>query len=223
MANTMMPHKTHGVGMTSARTRERLVSQLKELGIQHKAVLESIRVVPRHIFVDEALAHRAYDNVALPIGQGQTISSPYIVAKMTELAIVDDKLDKVLEIGTGCGYQTAILARHFNVVYTIERISALLTGTKARLQQLNLHNVRCRHADGLLGWPDVGPFNAIIVTAAASQELEVLANQLAVGGRMIFPFGKSTQELKIIERTETGFTKMRLEKVHFVPLIAGTI
>lgn len=212
-----------GLGMTSARTRERLIKQLRELGIQNKDVLESIRIVPRHIFLDEALSHRAYDNVALPIGQGQTISSPYIVAKMTELAVAENSLDKVLEIGTGCGYQTAVLARHFKNVYSIERISVLLNGTKARLQSLNLYNIRTRHGDGLLGWPEVQPFNAIVVTAAVTQELEVLAHQLAVGGRMIYPYGKNAQELKIIERTATGFINMRLEKVHFVPLITGTI
>ena len=212
-----------GLGMTSVRTRERLIKQLRELGIQDKEVLESIRVVPRHIFLDEALSHRAYDNVALPIGQGQTISSPYIVAKMTELAVTENSLDKVLEIGTGCGYQTAVLARHFKNVYSIERIAVLLNGTKARLQSLHLYNIRTRHADGLLGWPEAQPFNAIIVTAAVTQELEVLAHQLTVGGRMIYPYGKNNQELKIIERTATGFINMRLEKVHFVPLITGTI
>ena len=209
--------------MTSERTRARLTEQLKQLGITSKMVLDIVRFIPRHVFVDEALAHRAYDNVPLPIGQGQTISSPYIVARMTELITQANKLDKVLEIGTGCGYQTAILAQCFKAVYTVERISALLTQTRSRLSHLNIRNVRMRHADGMIGWPEMGPFDAIIVTAAASQLPEALATQLAVGGRMIFPFGKNTQELKMIGRTETGFVETRLEKVKFVPLLPGSI
>jgi protein-L-isoaspartate(D-aspartate) O-methyltransferase len=223
MVYLMTAAEIDGVGMTSARTRARLSDQLKQLGITSKVVLDIMGAIPRHLFVDEALAHRAYDNVALPIGQGQTISSPYIVAKMTELVSQADKLDKVLEIGTGCGYQTAVLAHCFKTVYTIERISTLLLQTRARLNQLNIHNVRIRHGDGMLGWPEMQPFDAIIVTAAASQLPETLVNQLAVGGKMIFPFGKHTQELKMIGRTTTGFVEMRLEKVKFVPLLPGTI
>lgn len=215
--------KISGMGMTSARTRSRLIDQLKQLGIVNKTVLDIMSSIPRHLFVDEALAHRAYDNGSLPIGQGQTISSPYIVAKMTECVMQANKLDKVLEIGTGCGYQTAVLAQCFKTVYSIERISTLLPQTRHRLNQLNIHNVRLRHADGMLGWPEMGLFDAIIVTAAASQLPETLASQLAVGGKMIFPFGQHHQELKMIGRTETGFVEMRLEKVNFVPLLPGTL
>lgn len=219
----MTSAKTDGVGMTSVRTRERLIVQLSELGIQKKSVLESILAVPRHVFIDEALAHRAYDNVALPIGHGQTISSPYIVAKMTDLVLQEDKINKVLEIGTGCGYQTSVLAQHFKIVCTIERIAGLLAHTKDRLKRLGIHNVRFRHGDGMLGWAEMGSFDAIIVTAAATQELEILANQLAVGGKMVFPFGENTQELKVIRRTETGFTQTRIESVKFVPLLSGVV
>lgn len=218
-----MTKSLSGVGMTSARTRARLIEQLKQLGISQKKVLDIIAMLPRHVFVDEALAHRAYDNISLPIGQGQTISSPYIVARMTELITQAGKFDKVLEIGTGCGYQTAVLSQYFKTVYTIERIGALLPETRTRLAKLDIHNVRIKHADGMPGWPEMGPFDAIIVTAAASQLPEILANQLAIGGKMVFPFGKNSQELKVIGRTETGFVEMRLEKVKFVPLLPGKI
>jgi protein-L-isoaspartate(D-aspartate) O-methyltransferase len=211
-----------GVGMTSARTRVRLAETLKKEGITNKAVLSVIAEVPRHLFVDEALAHRAYDNVSLPIGQGQTISSPYIVAKMTSLLLEVPAHNKVLEVGTGCGYQTMVLSRLFKTVHSIERINALLAQTRLRLRNLNVHNVRLKHGDGMLGWEDAAPFDAIIMTAAATTLPETLANQLAVGGKLVLPYGKNQQELRIIGRTATGFTDTWLEKVNFVPILPGT-
>jgi len=212
-----------GVGMTSARTRARLVERLKAQGIAHSAVLAAMAEVPRHGFIDEALAHKAYDDLSLPIGFGQTISQPYIVARMTELAMGAAQHEKVLEIGTGCGYQTTVLALLFKTVYSIERIGGLHKAARERLSVLGVHNARLRHADGSKGLPDAAPFDVIIITAAAPILPEDMLPQLNLGGRLIFPVGEAEQELRQIERTCEGFVETRLEKVNFVPLLPGTV
>ena len=208
--------------MTSQRSRDRLIDQLREMGIQSEKVLDVMRNMPRHIFIDEALASRAYDNTALPIGHNQTISQPYIVARMTEALLEQGKPDKVLEIGTGCGYQTAILSKLVNKVYSIERIEALLNKARENLIALKCHNVRTRHGDGRGGWPEYAPYNGILVTAAPIGIPEELLEQLALGGRLIIPVGKSgEQELLCITRNEDNFSEQRLDWVSFVPLVDG--
>ena len=178
-----------GIGMTSARTRDRLVQRLRDHGIRSEAVLEQIRNVPRHLFVDEALASRAYEDTALPIGLGQTISQPWVVARMTEALLESGPCESVLEIGTGCGYQTAVLAPLVKKIYTVERIPELLKRTRQRLRQLDIYNVQFRPGDGWKGWPKYAPYDGIIVTAAAPQVPEKLLEQLAPGGRMVIPVG----------------------------------
>ncbi len=211
-----------GIGMTSARTRERLVERLRSEGIRNLKVLERIRSVPRHLFMDEALASRAYEDTALPIGHGQTISQPFVVARMTEALIESGPLDKVLEIGTGCGYQTAVLASLAGTVYTIERIEPLLTRTRKLLRELGFRNIRFRHGDGWLGWERVAPFDGIIVTAAPEEVPQTLLDQLADGGRMVLPVGPSgRQELLLIQRHEDKYERRRLGLVSFVPLVEG--
>ena len=211
-----------GIGMTSARTRERLVNRLKDHGIRSSAVLEQIRNVPRHLFVDEALASRAYEDTALPIGHGQTISQPYVVAKMTESLLQDFTGDKVLEIGTGCCYQTAVLAPLVKEIYTVERIPELLRKTKQRLRQLDIYNVKFRLADGWEGWPKYGPYDGIIVAAAAAELPQKLLEQLAPGGRLIVPVGPSgAQELTMVVRRDDHFEQRSLGGVSFVPLVKG--
>ena len=212
-----------GAGMTSARTRARLLERLKTQGISHAGVLAAMAEVPRHSFVDEALAHKAYDDFSLPIGFGQTISQPYIVARMSELAMGASQHEKVLEIGTGCGYQTTVLALLFKTVYSIERIAGLHKAARERLSQLGIHNARLRHGDGSRGMAEAAPFDVIIITAAAPVLPEDMLPQLKVGGLMIFPVGGADQELRKIERTSEGFVETRLEKVNFVPLLPGTI
>ncbi|WP_374708392.1 protein-L-isoaspartate(D-aspartate) O-methyltransferase [Chitinimonas sp. BJYL2] len=207
--------------MTSARTRGRLVERLRQQGIRHEEVLGIMGNTPRHIFVDEALAHRAYDDVSLPIGQGQTISQPYIVARMVELAVGAPKRERVLEVGTGCGYQTAVLAQLFKTVYSVERLGNLLDKARVRLRDLRLSNIRLRHGDGFIGMTDAAPFDAILIAAAPTFVPEALLSQLAPGGRMVFPLGNLDQELRMIERTEDGFIESRLEKVRFVPMLPG--
>lgn len=216
-----MKHGTQGIGMTSLRTRTRLVERLREEGIRDNRVLDAIGRIPRHLFVEEALSHRAYDDSALPIGLGQTISQPYIVARMTEAAI--ERLPKrALEIGTGSGYQTAVLASIVAEVYTIERLEPLMRQARGRLRELGYRNVHFRLADGSGGWPDHAPYDAIVVTAAAPQLPPVLAEQLAPGGRLIIPVGSALhQQLLLVERTEQGLTTTRLDQVVFVPLVAG--
>lgn len=212
-----------GIGMTSLRTRNRLVKQLSEEGIHSAAVLDAMRSVPRHIFVDEALAGRAYENTPLPIGYGQTISQPYIVARMTE-ALLDDGgvLDRVLEVGTGCGYQTAILAQLATWVYSMERIKELLDRTRHRLRTLNLPNVSLCHTDGSQGWPEHAPYDGIIVTAAPTRVPEALLEQLALGGRLVIPVGESgEQRLLLLRRTDDGYTEQMLDRVRFVSLLGG--
>lgn len=215
---------TRGIGMTSERTRERLVQRLQESGLRNQQVLDVICKTPRHLFVDEALAHRAYEDTALPIGHNQTISQPYVVGRMTELLLAGGPLDKVLEIGTGCGYQTAVLAQLVERVFTIERIQALQEKAKERLQQLAIRNVVYRWGDGWHGWNAMGPYNGIVVTAAASEVPQSLLEQLAPGGRMIIPVGEQEgeQQLMLIVRTEFGFERQLLDPVRFVPLLTGT-
>lgn len=211
-----------GIGMTSARTRERLIKRLREEGIQSEVVLNRIREVPRHLFVDEALSSRAYEDTALPIGHGQTISQPYVVARMTEAVLAEGRPDKVLEIGTGCGYQTAVLAGLTGTVYTVERISPLLRRARQRLSQLNIHNVRFRHGDGWEGWRANAPYDAIIVTAAPPETPQALLEQLAEGGRLIIPVGPRThQELLQIKRSGNAFEETVIGHVIFVPLLPG--
>ena len=217
------PRHVKGIGMTSARTRERLIQRLGEAGIRNPAVLERIRQVPRHLFVDEALASRAYEDSALPIGQGQTISQPYIVALMTEALLEGGATPrKVLEVGTGCGYQTAVLAPLVRQIYTIERIGSLQRATRDRLKALNIDNVRYRHGDGFEGWPGQAPFDGIVVTAAPLDIPQTLLDQLAVGGRLIIPVGPpGMQDLVRATRTEAGIERRSLCKVSFVPLLEG--
>lgn len=213
-----------GIGMTSQRTRERLIQRLYEEGLSNAHVLEAIRRTPRHLFVDEALAHRAYEDTALPIGNNQTISQPYMVARMSELLLAAGPLDKVLEIGTGSGYQTAILAQLVERVFSVERIQSLQEKAKERLAQLNLRNVVFRWGDGWEGWNALGPYNGIIVTAAAANVPQALLDQLALGGRLVIPVGAGdVQELLLIVREEDGFSRHVLDAVRFVPLLNGPL
>ena len=214
----------HGIGMTSQRTRERLIERLYEEGLSNPHVLEVIRRTPRHLFVDEALAHRAYEDTALPIGHNQTISQPYIVGRMTELLLAAGPLDRVLEIGTGCGYQTAVLAQLVERVFTVERIQALQDRAKERLAELNLRNVVYRWGDGWEGWSALAPYNGIMVTAAAAEVPQALLDQLAIGGRLVIPVGAGDeQELLLIVREEDGFSRHVLDAVRFVPLLQGPL
>jgi protein-L-isoaspartate(D-aspartate) O-methyltransferase len=211
-----------GIGMTSARTRDRLVQRLREQGIADLRVLERIRTLPRHIFVDEALASRAYEDTALPIGWNQTISQPYIVARMTEALLQGGTLQKVLEIGTGCGYQTAVLSPFVEKLYSIERIEPLIARAKARLKELEVRNVKLKHGDGMKGWPTQAPFDGILIAAAPLTLPEVLLQQLAPGGRMIVPVGpEGQQQLLRLTRRESGITRENLGPVAFVPLLGG--
>ena len=208
--------------MTSTRTRDRLIQRLRDEKISDVRVLDAIAAVPRHIFVDEAMAHRAYEDTALPIGHGQTISQPYIVAVMTEALLKDGIPQKVLEIGTGSGYQTAVLARLVPRIYSLERIRALQEKARERLFSLNVRNVRFRLGDGALGLPEEAPFDAIIVTDAPAAVPERLIEQLTPGGRMVVPVGgDGSQELLLIHRTDDGFRKKVLQYVRFVPLLSG--
>ncbi len=211
--------------MTSQRTRDRLVDRLREKGIVDERVLEVMRTTPRHIFVDEAMAHRAYEDTALPIGHGQTISQPYIVARMTEILLENGVPDVVLEVGTGSGYQSAILSRLVPKVYTVERISALLQKAREAHRKLGLMNVFSKHSDGSWGWAPNAPYQAIIVTAAPKTVPPSLLEQLAVGGRMVIPVGSTggTQELKLFTRTAEGVEESTLELVSFVPLLGGAV
>jgi protein-L-isoaspartate(D-aspartate) O-methyltransferase len=211
-----------GIGMTSARTRERLVQRLRDQGIQNAAVLDQIRNVPRHLFVDEALATRAYEDTALPIGYGQTISQPFVVARMTEALIEAGTPGKVLEIGTGCGYQTAVLSPLVRFVYSIERVGALVERARQRLRELNINNVHLRHGDGFQGWSGHAPYEGILMAAAPLAIPEVLFTQLAPGGRLIAPVGpEGRQQLVRITRRGDEFHKETLGLVSFVPLLKG--
>lgn len=208
--------------MTSRRTRERLLRRLRDSGISDQRVLDAIRDVPRHTFVEEALASRAYEDTALPIGHGQTISQPYIVALMTQAILAGGDVHKVLEIGSGCGYQTAVLAGLVDEVYSVERIEPLLLTTRRRLWQLGYRNIKLKLDDGSCGWPEHAPYDAIIVTAAPDEVPQALLEQLAMGGRMVIPVGgRAAQQLLLFERTESGVSQSELGLVNFVPLISG--
>lgn len=212
-----------GIGMTSQRTRDRMLSRLREQGIKDEIVLSAIGSIPRHIFVDEALSIRAYEDVSLPIGFGQTISQPYIVARMSELLRNGQPLEKVLEIGTGCGYQTAVLSKLAKEVFSVERIRPLVMKAHGHLRELKCINVKLAHADGNIGLAEVAPFNAILVTAAASHIPQDLLDQLAIGGRLIIPVGTDEQILYLVERvSQTEYRQTKLEPVKFVPLLGGT-
>lgn len=211
-------------GIRQSRRGEALAKLLNSEGITHPDVLQSIASTPREIFLPDALNHKAYQNTALPIGQGQTISQPYIVAKMTELLLVAPvKPQKILEIGTGSGYQTAILAQLFPQVFTVERIKALQFTAKRKMHQLDLHNISMKHGDGWQGWKSKGPFDSIIVTAAASEVPQQLYTQLNDGGRLVIPVGEASQKLKCIEKQGEDFHHNTIEDVRFVPLVAGEL
>ena len=213
-----------GIGMTSQRTRERLLGRLMDQGISSMEVLDVMRTTPRHIFLDEALAHRAYEDVALPIGHNQTISQPYVVARMTEAIFKSGNLDRVLEIGTGCGYQTAVIAQLAGKVFTVERIKPLLDRAKTNLRALRLRKIEFKHDDGTLGWQERGPYDAIITTAAPQSVPAELLEQLAEGGRLVIPVGGDDhQELKLIKRIGGDFEEQTLDLVRFVPLLAGQV
>jgi protein-L-isoaspartate(D-aspartate) O-methyltransferase len=212
----------NGIGMTSARTRDRLVQRLKTHGIADHRVLERIRNVPRHLFVDEALASRAYEDTALPIGLGQTISQPWVVARMTEALLEFGRPQRVLEVGTGSGYQAAVLALLVEQVLTVERIDELLRPTRRRLLKLGMRNVRCRYDDGRVGWPDAAPFDAIIVTAGGAALEPALFEQLNPGGVLVAPVGgPSAQQLLRFHKTQEGLVQDDLGPVVFVPLLSG--
>ncbi len=214
-----------GIGMTSLRTRVRMVERLREQGIKDEAVLAALSFIPRHLFVEEALASRAYEDVALPINYGQTISSPWIVGRMTELLRNNgsNPLEKVLEIGTGCGYQAAVLSRIAHNIYSIERIGPLLTRTRIRLRELGIRNIFLKHADGMIGLPEASPFDGIMLTAGIPQIPEALLEQLAMGGRIVFPKGDRKQYLCVIDHTFEGFIETILDEVKFVPMLPGTM
>lgn len=215
------------IGGKSSRSGEILAQKLAAEGISNQHVLQAIACSPRHIFVPEILAHKAYDNTALPIGQGQTISQPYIVARMSELILSDGIPDNVLEIGTGSGYQTSILAQLIPKVYSVERIQALQFQAKRRLRAMDLHNISMKHGDGWQGWQSKAPFQAIIVTAAPTSVPQALLEQLAVGGKLVIPVGQATQVLKIITKVKTeqgiDYQEKQVEMVKFVPLVPGAV
>ncbi len=219
-----MRQTIEGIGMTSRRTRERMVARLQEQGIAHPGVLDAMLETPRHLFVEEALASRAYEDTALPIGFNQTISQPYIVARMTELILERGPLDKVLEIGTGSGYQTAILARLVQRVHSVERIYPLQQRARHCLQDLRLRNFRLKHSDGGSGWSECAPYDAILATAAPGEIPETLLTQMARRSVMVIPIGQGrTQILKRVIRTEVGYEVEEIEPVSFVPLLSGLI
>lgn len=217
-----MRDRFDGIGMTSRRTRGRLVERLRAEGIRDERVLDAIREVPRHIFVDEALSSRAYEDTALPIGAGQTISQPYVVARMTEALLAGGYLQRALEVGTGCGYQTAILARFAAEVYSIERIQSLLSQARQRMHDLKINNVRMRHGDGEKGWPEHAPYDGILVAAAPATVPSALIDQLGDGGRLVIPLGHGgAQDLKLITKVGDQLEEQILERVAFVPMVSG--
>ena len=216
-----MNNRNAGIGMTSQRTRMRMIERLRDQGVKDEVVLAAMAEVPRHIFVDEALASRAYDDLALPIGFGQTISNPFTVARMVELARGGRSLSKVLEIGTGCGYQAAVLSRVAREVYSLERLAGLISKSRVRLRGLGLRNIKLKHGDGHAGLKEHGPFDAIVMSAAATHLPEQLAEQLVEGGRMVLPLGTKEQRLVVVVRNASGFEQSVLDEVKFVPLMAG--
>lgn len=213
----------NGIGMTSQRTRERLIQRLMDQGVSNMAVLDVIRTTPRHLFLDEAMAHRAYEDVALPIGFQQTLSQPYVVARMTELLLAAGPRCRVLEIGTGSGYQTAVLAQLVEEVYSVERIRPLQQKARQRMRKLKLRNVHMNHADGGMGWEERGPFDGILATAAPERIPEELLRQLAPQGRLVIPVGGDSQHLQVVTRTAEGYETEIVEAVNFVPLRPGTV
>lgn len=219
-----MNHRLQGIGMTSRRTRERMVKRLMEQGIGNPAVLEVLLETPRHIFVEDAFASRAYEDTALPIGFNQTISQPYVVARMTELLLEQGPLDKVLEVGTGSGYQTAVLAQLVKRVHSVERIYPLQQRARRCLQDLHLRNVRLKHADGSWGWEEYAPYDGILVTAAPTELPAALLEQMARRGVMVVPTGDGREQiLQRIIRTELGYQVEDIEPVNFVPLLGGVV
>lgn len=211
----------NGIGMTSQRTRSRMIERLRDQGIRDEVVLAAMNAVPRHMFVEEAISHLAYDDKSLPIGYAQTISQPYIVARMIEVLRDGRQLNRVLEIGTGCGYQAAVLSHMAREVYSVERILPLHERSTSVLKELHMLNVTSKYSDGTLGLPEIAPFDAIIMAAAATHIPQALLDQLAVGGRMVLPLGAQEQILHLIERNEQGYRESRLEAVKFVPLLMG--
>ncbi|MDQ5877312.1 MAG: protein-L-isoaspartate(D-aspartate) O-methyltransferase [Pseudomonadota bacterium] len=217
-----MAHGLTGIGMTSQRTRGRMIERLREKGVRDEAVLAAMAAVPRHVFVEEALAHRAYEDTALPLGLGQTISQPYIVARMIEVLKAGRAgLGRTLEVGAGCGYQAAVLAQLTDEVYAIERLEPLIARAKLNFRQVQEFRVRLKHGDGQLGLPEAAPFDTIILAAAAQRIPPLLLQQLALGGRMMLPLGTGEQVLCLIERRPEGFVESRLDAVRFVPLLSG--
>ena len=212
-----------GIGFTSQRTRTRMVCRLMERGIRNETLLQVLNTVPRHLFVDEAIASRAYEDVALPIGEGQTISQPYAVARMTEILLDEGPANRVLEVGTGSGYQAAVLSQLVDHVFSVERIRTLLDRARLRFRSLQYRNIQTRYSDGGWGWASHGPFDGIIVTAAPRSVPEPLLDQLAMGGRMIVPVGEQSavQSLTIITRTAAGFVSREESDVSFVPFLSG--
>ncbi|EAR63063.1 L-isoaspartate protein carboxylmethyltransferase type II [Oceanospirillum sp. MED92] len=221
----MNDQQLRGIGMTSQRTRDRLINRLRDQGIKDERVLEVMRNTPRHIFIDEALSHRAYEDTALPIGYNQTISQPFIVARMTEMLLAEGELQRVLEVGTGSGYQTSILAPLVGELFSVERIKPLQDKARQRLKTLELKNVQLKHTDGGMGWAGKAPYDGILAACAPEEVPEELKQQLAVGGRLIIPVGGSeNQELKLVIRlSEDEFSTEVLEGVKFVPLLSGTV
>ena len=216
-----MTHAVSGLGMTSQRTRTRMIERLRSEGIRNERVLAAIAAVPRHLFVEEALASRAYEDSALPLGFAQTISQPYVVAHMIEILLEGRKLGKTLEVGAGSGYQAAVLAQLTPEVYAVERIESLLAKAKLNMRKIQQFKVRLKYADGQLGLPEAAPFDTIIVAAAAPTIPQALLQQLALGGRMLMPLGAAEQYLLLVERRAEGFVETRLDGVRFVPLLSG--
>lgn len=213
-----------GIGMTSQRTRDRLISRLREQGVTDQAVLDVMARTPRHIFLDEALAHRAYEDSALPIGYQQTLSQPYIVARMTELLLSAGPRKRVLEVGTGSGYQTAVLAQLVDRVYSVERILPLQSKARERMRMLGLSNVHLKHADGGMGWEERGPYDGILVTAAPETIPQALVDQLADGGMLVIPVGNSRhQQLRLLKKQGENLEELSIEAVMFVPLVSGRV
>jgi len=210
-----------GIGMTSQRTRTRMVERLRAQGIRDTRVLHAMGLVPRHIFLEQALANRAYDDTALPLGFGQTISQPYVVARMIEILIAGRELGRTLEIGAGCGYQAAILGVLSKQVFAVERVAPLLARARDNLKQLKLSRIRLKHADGNLGLPEAAPFDTIILAAAAADVPQTLLAQLAPGGRLVMPLGRAEQVISLFERSDSGFVETRFDAVRFVPLLPG--
>ena len=216
-----MNQRLSGIGMTSQRTRARMLERLRSQGIKDEVVLTAMNDIPRHIFVDEALSSRAYEDISLPIGFGQTISQPHTVARMIELARGGRDIHKALEIGTGCGYQAAVLSRVAKEVYSMERIATLIAKARKNLREIRIHNVKVKYADGTLGLAEFAPYDAIVMAAAATHIPQELISQLALGGRLVMPIGTETQKLTVVERTAQGFQQTELEQVKFVPLLGG--